>query len=49
LQNKNGGFGRGRELHLMATYHALAILKLLSFDIEKGNKDFLNWIEKSTK
>jgi len=32
LQNKNGGFGRGRESHLMATYHALAILKLLSFD-----------------
>jgi hypothetical protein len=32
LQNKNGGFGRSGESHLMATYYALSILKLLSFD-----------------
>jgi hypothetical protein len=43
LQNKNGGFGRGRESHLMATYHALSILKLLnsiSFVQEKAH-DYL--------
>jgi len=38
LQNKNGGFGRGRESHLMTTYHALSVLELLSFDIPTREK-----------
>jgi hypothetical protein len=40
LQNKNGGFGVSRESHLMTTYHALAILKLLSFDPPAKKKVF---------
>jgi hypothetical protein len=40
LQNKNGGFGVSRESHLMTTYHALAILKLLSFDPPAKEKVF---------
>jgi hypothetical protein len=46
LQNKNGGFGRGRESHLMATYHALAILKLLSFDFPAKEKVYNYLIER---
>ena len=38
LQNKNGGFGRGRESHLMATYHALSILKILSLNFPNQEK-----------
>jgi len=29
--------------------HSYSVPCVISFDIEKGNKDFLNWIEKSTK
>jgi periplasmic divalent cation tolerance protein len=29
--------------------HSYSVPCIISFDIEKGNKDFLNWIEKSTK
>jgi periplasmic divalent cation tolerance protein len=29
--------------------HSYSVPCVVSFDIEKGNKDFLNWIEKSTK
>jgi periplasmic divalent cation tolerance protein len=29
--------------------HSYSVPCIVSFDIEKGNKDFLNWIEKSTK
>jgi len=29
--------------------HSYSVACIISFDIEKGNKDFLNWIEKSTK
>jgi len=46
LQNKNGGFGRGRESHLMATYHALAILKLLSFDFPAKEKVYSYLVER---
>jgi hypothetical protein len=46
LQNKNGGFGRGRESHLMATYHALAILKLLSFDLPTKEKVYSYLVER---
>jgi hypothetical protein len=38
LQNRDGGFGRGRESHLMTTYHALSILELLSFDFSEQQK-----------
>jgi len=38
LQNKNGGFGRSRESHLMATYHALSILKILFFNLPTQEK-----------
>ena len=46
LQNKNGGFGRGRESHLMATYHALSILKLLSFNLPTKEKVYDYLMEK---
>jgi len=29
--------------------HSYSVPCVISFNIEKGNKDFLNWIEKSTK
>ena len=29
--------------------HSYQIPCIVSFDIKKGNKDFLNWIEKTTK
>jgi periplasmic divalent cation tolerance protein len=29
--------------------HSYSVPCIISFDIEKGSKDFLNWIEKSTK
>jgi periplasmic divalent cation tolerance protein len=29
--------------------HSYCVPCVVSFDIEKGNEDFLNWIEKSTK
>jgi len=29
--------------------HSYSVPCIISFDIEKGNKDFLNWIEKSTR
>jgi periplasmic divalent cation tolerance protein len=29
--------------------HSYSVPCVVSFDIEKGNKDFLNWIEQSTK
>jgi len=29
--------------------HSYSVPCIISFDIKKGNKDFLNWIEKSTK
>jgi periplasmic divalent cation tolerance protein len=29
--------------------HSYSVPCIISFNIEKGNKDFLNWIEKSTK
>jgi len=46
LQNKNGGFGRGRESHLMAAYHALSILNLLSFNLPTKEKVYEYLIEK---
>jgi len=46
LQNKNGGFGRGRESHLMATYHALSILSLFSFDFPTKEKVYSYLLEK---
>jgi len=45
LQNKDGGFGQGRESHLMATYHALSILRLLSFDVSEQKKVYNYLIE----
>ena len=38
LQNQDGGFGRGGDSHLMTTYHALSILKLLSARPAKPDK-----------
>jgi len=38
MQNKNGGFGQGRESHLMATYHALSILNILNAGIPEIEK-----------
>ena len=29
--------------------HSYSVPCIISFEIEKGSKDFLNWIEKSTK
>jgi periplasmic divalent cation tolerance protein len=29
--------------------HSYSVSCIISFEIEKGSKDFLNWIEKSTK
>jgi len=29
--------------------HSYSVPCIISFDIEKGNNDFLNWIEESTK
>mgnify|MGYP000706179356 FL=1 len=29
--------------------HSYSVPCIISFDIEKGNKDFLNWVEESTK
>ena len=46
LQNKNGGFGRGRESHFMATYHALSILKILSFNLPTQEKVYDYLIER---
>jgi len=46
LQNKNGGFGRGRESHLTATYHALSILKLLAFELPAKEKVYNYLIER---
>jgi len=46
LQNKNGGFGRGRESHLMATYHALSILNLLSYNLPTKEKVYDYLMEK---
>ncbi len=30
-------------------FHSYSVPCIISFGIEKGNKDFLNWIEESTK
>jgi len=46
LQNKNGGFGRGRESHLMASYHALSILNLLSFNLPTKERVYDYLMEK---
>jgi len=46
LQNKNGGFGCGRESHLMATYHALSVLNLLSFSLPTKEEVYNYLIEK---
>jgi hypothetical protein len=50
LQNKDGGFGHKNESHLMATYHALNILDVLSLPIKDKNKILVflvYWLDKS--
>jgi hypothetical protein len=40
LQNKDGGFGHRRHSHLMTTYHALCILKILAHGITATHKTY---------
>jgi len=50
LQNKDGGFGHKNESHLMATYHALNILDVLSLPIKDKDKILVflvHWFDKS--
>jgi len=39
----------GKIIKRVKEIHSYSVPCIISFDIEKGNKDFLNWIEKSTK
>jgi periplasmic divalent cation tolerance protein len=36
-------------IKMVKEIHSYSVPCVISFNIEKGNKDFLNWIEKSTK
>jgi len=50
LQNKDGGFGHKNESHLMATYHALNILNVLSLPIKDKDRILVflvHWFDKS--
>jgi hypothetical protein len=50
LQNKDGGFGHKNESHLIATYHALNILDVLSLPIKDKDKILVflvHWFDRS--
>jgi len=39
----------GKIIKKIKEIHSYSVPCVISFDIDRGNRDFLNWIEKSTK